>query len=127
MDLPTSSTAHRSSPTSEVHDVGTRLFRWHVVNNGGRDFYAHLEWRNPEHGDSLSDLTRGGSSFEQMLSEVDPRTHYFTFFVWDDSFEAYLAARELAVRSGFSVGWDLNAEHEALPTLAALHRRAHLH
>ena len=34
-----------------------------------------------------------------------PETVYFHYFVWDDSFDVYAAARKLADEAGFSAGW----------------------
>jgi hypothetical protein len=96
----------------QSHDIGTKRFRWHLVNNGGREFYAHLEWRDPEQGDSLDDLAAGGSDLAREIARASPKSHFFTFLVWDDSFEAYLMAREMATQAGFSSGWRPFGEHD---------------
>jgi len=96
----------------QSHDIGTKNFRWHLVNNGGRDFYAHLEWRDPENGDSLSELATGRSVFKRRVAQARPRKHFFSFFVWDDSFDAYLAAREIVNQAGFASGWHPYGEHD---------------
>jgi hypothetical protein len=94
------------------HDIGTEGFRWHLVNNGGRDFYAHLEWRDPDQGDSMSDLASGTSRLAKKIARTGPKSHFFTFLVWEDSFEAYLLAREMANDAGFSSGWRPFGEHD---------------
>lgn len=96
----------------QEHDVGTREFRWHVVNNGGREFWAHLEWRDRDAGDSQQELSSRDSRFRRALAEIHPRSHYVTFLVWEDSFDPYLIARELATQAGFSAGWGAYGEHE---------------
>jgi hypothetical protein len=98
----------------QSHDVGTKDFRWHIVNNGGREFFAHLEWRNPDEGDSLRDLSSGRSHLARELQRLSPRSHFFSFFVWEDSFESYLVARELTTQAGFTSGWRPYGEHDPL-------------
>ena len=34
------------------------------------------------------------------------------FLVWDDSFDAYMAARSVADAGGFSAGWDPYDQHK---------------
>ena len=95
----------------QIHDIGTENFRWHVVNNGGRDFYAHLEWRDRKMGDSLETLLGERSLFKRELKRLRPSTHYLLFLVWEDSFEPYLLAREMAAEAGFASGWEPYGEH----------------
>ena len=93
------------------HDVGTREFRWHVVDNGPRELWAQLEWRERSLGEDLAALASRQSDFERNLLHLDPRRVHLSFFVWEDSFDVYVKAREIAEAEGFSAGWDAYGEH----------------
>ena len=93
------------------HDVGTREFRWHVVDNGPRELWAQLEWRDRSLGETLATLSSHQSDFERQLGHLDPRRVHLSFFVWDDSFPVYVKAREVAEAGGFSAGWEAYGEH----------------
>jgi hypothetical protein len=56
-------------------------------------------------GDSERNLGTGRSRYEAALARLDPRRQYVRFFVWPDSFDVYLAARQLAEERGLRVGW----------------------
>lgn len=56
-------------------------------------------------GEDLAMLARPGSRTAAALAALDPRRQYVRFFVWPDSFDAYLAARQLAEERGLRVGW----------------------
>lgn len=93
------------------HDVGTRELRWHVVDNGPRELWAQLEWRKRSLGEGLAAISSRQSDFERNLLHLDPRRVHLSFFVWDDSFDVYVKAREIAEAEGFSAGWEAYGEH----------------
>ena len=94
------------------NDVGTHALRWHVLDLGSNQFVGQLEWRSRGLGETLGELSEPSSEFRQDLSRFDPRRTYFRFFVWDDSFDIYMKARELANEAGFSAGWSPLARHD---------------
>ena len=47
----------------------------------------------------------GDSSFSAQLEASSAEDRFIQFWVWPDSFEAYLEARYLAEASGFDVAW----------------------
>jgi hypothetical protein len=94
------------------NDIGTHALRWHVLDLGPNQFVGQLEWRSRELGETLAELGRPESEFRQNLSRFDPRRTYFRFFVWDDSFDLYIKARELTNEAGFSAGWSSLARHD---------------
>jgi len=57
-------------------------------------------------GESLAELERSYSEFNQHLSELNPETDYLAFVVRPDSFETFRRVREIARRAGFDVGWE---------------------
>ena len=89
----------------QINDIGTREFRWHVMDLGPRALFAQLEWRSHNLGESLEDVEAGRSEFTRDLLRVDPGRTYFRFFVWSDSFDVYAAARAKADEAGFAAGW----------------------
>jgi hypothetical protein len=89
----------------QANDVGTREFRWHVMDLGTRALFAQLEWRSHSLGESFEEVEAGRSEFNRDLLRVDPHRTYFRFFVWSDSFDVYAAARAKADEAGFAAGW----------------------
>lgn len=57
-------------------------------------------------GESSSQLTQNNSEFNTILSNLDPETEFLAFIVKADSYEAFRAAREVAWKQGFDVGWE---------------------
>lgn len=96
-----------------MRDVGDRDFRWRMFDEGG-ELYAHLEWRHEGVGETLAELEQPDSRFRRSLARLDRMRTALQFFVWDDSFEVYLAARRLSDRAGLSAGWDPRAPEEPL-------------
>ena len=85
--------------------LGDENFYWSLQNEGVRSFFAGLAWRSEEAGDSIGDLRLGDSGFASRLEDSSARERFVQFWVWPDSFEAYLEARYLAEASGFDVAW----------------------
>ncbi len=85
-------------------DIGSPSLRWHVLEAGG-ELMAQLEWRRTDLGETSAQITSALSRYRGDLLRYLPQGVYFHFFVWDDSFEVYTAARELSDRAGFSAGW----------------------
>ena len=67
---------------------------------------ARLDWRRPTAGETVAEIRAPSSNFEVALSGYDPQRHYIQFYVWGDSFDAYLEARRQAESRGFSAGWE---------------------
>lgn len=57
-------------------------------------------------GETADEATRPTGEYARMLRRLAPNTHIIRFFVWPDSFEAYLKARELAGERGYAAGWE---------------------
>jgi hypothetical protein len=85
-------------------EVGGPALRWHVLESGG-ELLGQLEWRQPDLGETREQIVSPLSQYRGELLRYSPRAVYFHFFVWDDSFEVYAAAREAADRAGFAAGW----------------------
>ncbi len=61
--------------------------------------------RRGDGGDTLEQLQRSGSRYEQEIRRLPPDKFYLQFLVWPDSFETYLAARQIASDRGLPAGW----------------------
>ncbi|MBR8827637.1 MAG: hypothetical protein DSM107014_06960 [Gomphosphaeria aponina SAG 52.96 = DSM 107014] len=57
-------------------------------------------------GESLAEVEKNYSQFNQQLNEFDPEIDYLAFVVRPDSFETFRKVRDLARRAGFDVGWE---------------------
>ncbi|MBW1886282.1 MAG: hypothetical protein JRJ58_22340 [Deltaproteobacteria bacterium] len=101
----------------EKYDVGDRDYRWRLQDHAGFEIAARLQFRRESIGELPSELIADDSGYRRALSQAEPKSHYLRFYVWSDSFAAYLRAREIAEELGFAVGWqayDREAEHEAI-------------
>jgi len=85
--------------------LGDANFYWSLKDEGTKSFFAGLAWRTQETGDSVSELRLGNSAFASELDEFSARERFVQFWVWPDSFEAYLEARYLAEAEGYDVAW----------------------
>ena len=61
---------------------------------------------NRGRGEEADDAIRGSGELARALRRVTPATHIVRFFVWPDSFEAYLKLREYTGEQGFAAGWE---------------------
>ncbi|MDY6782003.1 MAG: hypothetical protein SW833_05530 [Cyanobacteriota bacterium] len=68
-----------------------------------------------EEGESPPELAKAESNFESAIAQLDPQEDYIAFLVRPDSFEAFRAARKLALSRGFDVGWEpMNVQREII-------------
>lgn len=82
--------------------VGAGNFRWALQTDPA--VRAELVWRSEDGGIEHADLA-GDPGFRSWLAQRDPEVDFIRFHVWSDSFEAYLAAREVVEAAGFRAGW----------------------
>jgi hypothetical protein len=83
-------------------DVGQGAFRWQLETEPA--IRVQLAWRSRQGGLDRTDLATS-MEFRQWLDARDPEVDFIRFKVWGDSFETYLAARELVEAAGFRAGW----------------------
>jgi ribosomal protein S18 len=62
--------------------------------------------RRPGAGDTTEQLARSGSRYRDIIGRIRSSQNYVRFLVWPDSFETYLAARQIASERGIPAGWD---------------------
>ena len=56
-------------------------------------------------GERAWEIAEAGSRYRLSLARIDPGHAALRFFVWQDSFETYLRAREIGEAAGFAAGW----------------------
>jgi len=56
-------------------------------------------------GEDLERISKGSSLYRQALKSLDPQKVWIRFYVWNDSFDVYLAARNYAAERGIAAGW----------------------
>ena len=88
--------------------LGDRYIRLRVVDI--RDVpHLRLE-RKKGAGETADQIRRGNSQLPRILRVVGKENRYARFLVWPDSFEAYLAAREVVDEIGLPAGWEPHTE-----------------
>jgi hypothetical protein len=80
------------------------MLRWRVIERATARIHR-LEWRRTDIGETPEQLQSPRAALRELLTQIDPKKEYLYFYVWGDSFEAYLEARRLAEEAGFQVGW----------------------
>jgi len=100
-----------------IQDGGTFLeeFNKMPVRDGGFELTLELagnRWprlvlnRMKSGGESAPEAVKASGDFARTLRRLGPEGHVLRFFVWPDSFEAYLKVRELAGERGYAAGWE---------------------
>jgi hypothetical protein len=84
---------------------GWENFYWRFRETEPRGFFADMIWRDRDRGETALELRLGGRVFSEVIGEGSPARQYVRFWVWSDSFEAYLEARYLAESKGYEVAW----------------------
>jgi hypothetical protein len=94
-----------SSRLPGIPDIGSRELRWREIppHHGRRG--ARLSWRRKDAGETAFEIAGEGSAFRSALRELHPKRNTIRFYVWGDSFEVYLKARQIAEGHGFLAGW----------------------
>jgi hypothetical protein len=64
------------------------------------------EPRTSNTGESIKEISQANSEYQTVLNKLNPQTDYLAFIVRQDSFSAFRAARQLAWKEGFDVGWE---------------------
>lgn len=59
-----------------------------------------------QRGETETEFSQSNSDFNQVLRELDPKEDYLAFIVRPNSFPSFRAAREMAWKQGFDVGWE---------------------
>ncbi len=99
------------SPETLSQDLG-RYFQQHDVGDGNLLFKLtggelSLQWQNRLAGEPVDQIKKSGSAFQRAVRGLSPNRNYFTYFVWSDSFDAYLEARRISDSRNIAAGWEV--------------------
>jgi len=83
----------------------TDYFRISIEVRNGRVPWLVFE-RRQDRGHPVLALKRRSGKYQSALQTLDPSKYYAQFLVWPDSFEIYLAARNVATEKGLLAGWN---------------------
>jgi len=72
--------------------------------DGSKRIIFDLRKKSPA-GEDEAALVKPTSKYLAALKGISPKSHYLQFEVFEDSFAAYLSARELASKRNFPAGW----------------------
>ena len=94
---------HNQLPTP----TGSTQVWWLNRKRGILRFPSHnrLSWRSPTEGETLVEAQAKGSDFRRALNELHPQKNTLLFYVWPDSYDVYLRAREIGYGAGYMAGW----------------------
>lgn len=87
----------------EKRFVGDQFCRVRIRVGGDAKPQLAVEMR-PNAGDKTENIARG-NQFRRWIQGVDPQKFYFEFRVFSDSYDTYLAARNVAAKNGILGGW----------------------
>lgn len=99
--------------------IGDATFRWQIVAQGRPR--ARLAWRKKEGGFDRLDFAQE-KPLSSWLARRSPSKDFIRFWVWSDSFDVYLRARQETEAAGFRAGWrgrDADQELDLLLTFGA--------
>ncbi len=95
------------------HEIGQNGLRWRIhvvqrVNAIGavyRELRAILEWSTPDVGETLDEIQKKESKYQQVLTTASSGAVYAKYYVWGDSFPEYAVSREIADEYDIPAGW----------------------
>jgi len=94
--------------------IGVGGLRWRIAGDGA-DLAAVLEWRNRELGETTEEIEQASSDFQRELRRTSPHRAFLRYIVWADSFDTYLAARQISDGEGFAAGFEPYEEDDFGP------------
>jgi len=115
-DLKAKLVAAFANPLARAHfpDIGSAELRWQPLPPRYGRLGARLAWRNRRAGEDASQIEAKNSAFRRALLALHPKRDTVLFYVWPDSYDIYLQAREIASAAGYLAGWEaLDTEQES--------------
>ena len=86
------------------HDVGDSYFRLEVEDLSFI-LLIRIKPRRINQGETIEQMRLNNSAYRKILRSTDPNNQFVKFFVWSDSFDIYLAAKEIAEGKGLQGNW----------------------
>lgn len=95
-----------------------KIFPVHVMINGRRDLNTQtLDWREIPEGQLAAPRRELGldpatalPTFARLFNEIPSQTYSIHFLVYNDSFPAFLSARQIPLARNFDTGWEFVTE-----------------
>ena len=95
-----------------------KIFPVHVMLNGRRELNTQtLDWRRTPDGEVAApkrelgyDPATGLAAFTRLFNEIPAQTFSIHFLVYNDSFPAFLTARQIPLARNFDTGWEFFTE-----------------
>jgi hypothetical protein len=97
-----------------------KLYPVHIMRDGQRELNTQtLDWRETSAGETAVprrelgfDPASGLAAFTRLFTEIPPQTFSIHFLVYNDSFPAFLAARQVPLARNFDCGWEFLPEDQ---------------
>lgn len=91
-----------------------KIYPVHVMLNDRRELNTQtLDWRRTPEGEIATpkrelgyDPATGLAAFTRLFNEIPAQTYSVHFLVYDDSFPAFLTARQIPLARNFDTGWE---------------------
>lgn len=77
-----------------------------IVFLGLTAFPLEATLRPNRSGESHDQIKTADSAYRDYVKKLRPKDHYLVFFVFPDSFDLFLTARQMAWDRSFELGWD---------------------
>lgn len=97
------------------HNVGDDNLAWKF---SGRELT--LRWHNQRVGESPEQISLSNARFRREITAAEKSKRYITYFVWADSFDVYIQARDISDSRGIFAGWEpMEAQEELTVVVGA--------
>lgn len=107
-----------------------KVYPVHIMRDGRRELNNQtLDWRETADGETATprrefgfDPATGMAALTRLFSEIATQTYSIHFLVYNDSFPAFLSARQVPLSRNFDTGWEFLTEQR--PVVFSSHGEA---
>jgi len=100
--------AKRFEVGTGIHQGGFHVTLWRPNE---KYIYPYLQFNREEDvGEGVEELAANGSKYRQALARIKQGHDYARYYVWPDSFNVYLKAREVADGYDLPAGWEIRTD-----------------
>ncbi|MBI1375163.1 MAG: hypothetical protein GC159_20785 [Phycisphaera sp.] len=94
----------------QQHTLGDRNFALRIKIHNHRPYIVFERKVNVKGevmaGETTEQMLNRNSEYQRTIRRANPNKQYVRFLVWPDSFDTYLAAREIASENDLLAGWE---------------------
>lgn len=98
--------ANEKNITDGYFSYSLNHFEWSTIFERRRIISVIIKERADISGETVDQLKKGPSQYATLLQQFDKNKAWIAFMVDDKSMEVFREARSIAIKDGFSVGWD---------------------